>query len=65
VFSQIGNVQMVRTERWKLNVYDGAPGELFDMQSDPEEFHNRIADPACSDTIRELSERIREWEQRV
>lgn len=65
VFSQIGNVQMVRTERWKLNVYDGVPGELFDMQGDPDEFCNRIGDPTCGDTIRELAACVKEWERGV
>ena len=63
VFSQIGNVQMVRTARWKLNVYAGQPGELFDVENDPQEFYNRIAEPACAGTTESLLERLKEWEE--
>lgn len=62
VFSQIGNVRMVRTERWKLNVYGEEPGELFDMQNDPREFCNRIADPQCKGIAGELLQRLQVWE---
>lgn len=61
VFSQIGNIQMIRTEEWKLNVYDETPGDLYDLKSDPQEFYNRIADPDCAGIIRLLKERLEEW----
>jgi arylsulfatase A-like enzyme len=61
VFSQIRDVEMVRTSRWKLNVYGGEPGELFCLEEDPDEFYNRIADPACADTVRVLAERLQAW----
>ena len=32
VFSQIGDHVMVRTAEWKLNVYGGEPGELYDLR---------------------------------
>jgi arylsulfatase A-like enzyme len=35
VFSQIGDVEMIRTKEWKLNTYDGQPGELYDLKNDP------------------------------
>ena len=69
VFSQIGNVQMIRTATGAqagaamLNVYDGEPGEFFDLRSDPHEFYNRIADPACADTIADLHARLQAWER--
>jgi len=62
VFSQIADVQMVRTARWKLNVYGGEPGELYDMQSDPNEFRNLIGDPAHGETVRALCGRLKAWE---
>ena len=61
VFSQIGNTQMIRTTQWKLVVYDGEPGELFDLRNDPKEFLNRVADPACRATVRSLLERLKAW----
>jgi arylsulfatase A-like enzyme len=62
VYSQIGDVYMVRTDEYKLNVYGGEPGELYNVRDDPREFYNRIDDPACADTIRTLSARLAEWE---
>lgn len=63
VFSQIGNVQMIRTHDMKLNVYDGIPGELYDLRTDLKEFNNRIADSQYSDTIESLFKRLKEWEE--
>ena len=62
VFSQIGQTQMIRTRDWELNVYDGEPGELFDLQADRQEHDNRIADPACAGVVADLLERLRAWE---
>jgi len=63
VFSQIGDVEMIRTKEWKLNVYGGQPGELYHLRNDPKEFDNRIADPQHSDTVQSLFERLKEWEK--
>lgn len=63
VFSQINIIQMIRTHRWKLNLYSGEPGELFDLQNDPEEFHNRVADADCRETVKSLSARLHQWEE--
>jgi choline-sulfatase len=62
VFSQIGDIQMIRTEEWKLNVYGGEPGDLYDLKNDPQEFHNLIAEPGCADTVELLMNRLKEWE---
>lgn len=62
VFSQIGTTQMIRTAEWKLNVYNGVPGELFDMRNDRQEFYNLAADPAHTDVINHLHHRLRKWE---
>jgi choline-sulfatase len=62
VYSQIGNVQMIRTAGEMLNVYAGQPGEFFDLHSDPDEFYNRVADPECAGTIAHLHARLRAWE---
>jgi len=63
VFSQIGRVQMIRTTDWELNVYDGEPGELFNLRTDRQEHDNRINDPTCSAIVESLFERIKAWEQ--
>jgi len=62
IFSQIGDVQMIRTPAWKLNVYRGQPGELYDLENDPDEFDNRIADPQCRAVVQSLNDRLEEWE---
>ena len=60
-FSQIGDIEMIRTKGWKLNVYGGEPGELFDLGSDPHEFFNQIGESEQQALIGELRERMRAW----
>lgn len=37
----------LRTERYKLNIFAGEDYyELFDLEQDPDELHNRMGDPA-------------------
>jgi arylsulfatase A-like enzyme len=62
VFSQIGDVWMIRTAAFKLNVYGGQPGELYDLRDDPQEFYNRIDDPAYAEAVASLFERLKAWE---
>lgn len=70
VFSEIADVrtvkdiQMVRTAKAKLNVYDGVAGEYYDLARDPQEFHNRIDDPDARPAIEELRERLEGWQAR-
>jgi arylsulfatase len=56
------------TDRYKLTVYPGRSyGELFDLDADPEELHNRWDDPgyadAKADLYRQFVERYVEHEQ--
>ena len=62
VFSQIGNIRMIRTRDWKLNVYGDNPGELYDLRNDFAEFHNLIAVDHYRQTVKDLHARLREWE---
>jgi choline-sulfatase len=48
-------LRMVRTRRWKLNYLPWGRSELFDLQNDPGEFHNRIDDTGLSGVVRELT----------
>ena len=52
--------RMVRQGPWKLNHYHGydAP-QLFNIDEDPEEFHDRAEDGACVDIRTQLLERAR------
>jgi len=61
VFSQIGDMQMIRTETEKLNIYGGESGEYFNLAEDPKEFHNRIDDSACADRVAALRSRFDQW----
>jgi choline-sulfatase len=48
-------LRMVRTGRYKLNLLTWSRSELFDLQKDPDEFDNRIDDPALASVVRELT----------
>jgi len=62
-FCEYGNARMVRTERHKLiaRYPPHAPhfgDELYDLQEDPRETQNRIADPRYTETVRTLREHL-------
>jgi arylsulfatase A-like enzyme len=53
--------QTLRTERWKLNLYPDHSrryGQLFDLQSDPQESRNLYTDPTCAAVREELLWRL-------
>jgi arylsulfatase A-like enzyme len=62
VFSQIGTLQMIRTHDWKLNAYQGVPGDLYDLNADPSEHHNLVDDPAHAAVRDGLLAALRAWE---
>jgi arylsulfatase A-like enzyme len=49
---------MIRTERYKYvhRLYE--QDELYDLQSDPSELHNRISDPELADVLQKLKDRL-------
>jgi arylsulfatase A-like enzyme len=51
----------LRTPRWKYTLYDDGDGELYDLDKDPNELHNRFGDPAYARVQAELH---RLWQQR-
>ncbi|MBN1670050.1 MAG: sulfatase-like hydrolase/transferase [Kiritimatiellae bacterium] len=55
---------MLRSGPWKLNTYLGYDEpQLFNLQEDPDEFHDRAADPACARIKAELIQRVKdEWD---
>jgi len=59
----MGDMQMIRTADWKLVVYAGEPGELYNLREDIQEFHNRIHDPSCADVAGQLHQRLKAWEK--
>jgi arylsulfatase A-like enzyme len=54
VFSQIGTHRMIRTQEWKLNEYDGEPGELYHLSEDPDELYNLIGDSRWNEVAESL-----------
>ena len=42
--AQLDDLVMVRDDRWKLVYKQGRPAHLFDLQQDPGECHDRLAD---------------------
>lgn len=50
----------LRTERWRYTEWDhGARGvELYDVEADPGEVHNRAADPAVQTTLQRLKQEL-------
>lgn len=52
----------IRTERYKYTVYGGENGEMFfDLQEDPGESKNLIADPAMAEEIARHRKLLAEW----
>ena len=48
----------VRTERFRYTLYGDGSEEFYDMQNDPNEWTNRIADPQYQEEIRNLEQWI-------
>ncbi len=63
----VAHMRMVRTKRWKLvlHLQEGGQHELYDLESDPDELHNRYSDPSVKGVQDELTERLRAWQKRV
>ncbi len=47
--------RMVRRGPWKLNYYYGHPCQLFNLEEDPRETHDRAADPAYKEIVDQLT----------
>jgi len=51
--------RMVRRGKWKLCFYSNYEKlELYDLESDPHEKHNRADDPSCQQVVEELKELV-------
>ena len=49
---------MIRTDRWKYLLWEGFPSQLFDLENDPNEFHDLGASPDHAEICAELHERL-------
>ena len=63
--SRVSWRSVVTADRWKLNLSPGDQCELYDLNTDPFELNNRFDDPECRDRIRDMTARIRIWQQSV
>ena len=52
---------MIRRDGWKYCFYTGDQEELYDLENDPLELCNRVADAACAERREELKNRLIEW----
>ncbi len=57
------HVQMVRTRSAKMIAYNGSPGEFYDLDKDPKELDNKVADPEYASAVQCLLQRLKCWEQ--
>ncbi len=59
VFYEFERLRCVRTERWKyVHRHPAGPHELYDLQADPAEQSNLIANAEQANTVQELKARI-------
>lgn len=50
--------RMIRRANFKLNYYHGQRSELFDLDSDPDEFNDLIDDPGYASIAQELTDEV-------
>nr|MDO8088113.1 sulfatase-like hydrolase/transferase [Candidatus Sigynarchaeum springense] len=52
---------MVRSRRHKLLWYKDAESQFLDLETDPDELENKIADPACQAEVQRMKEALLAW----
>ncbi len=56
----------VRDARWKLIRYPGINlAQLFDLQEDPDERHDRASDPSQASRLERMTDLMRNWQRRL
>ena len=63
IYAYLGNTYCVREPRYKYVMRNQGfgPNELWDLEEDPTEHHNRIDNPALEGTARRLRRHLTEW----
>jgi len=54
---------VISSDRWKLNLYESGPGELYDLNGDPHERENLFDRPEHRDRIGDLTARLHRWQE--
>lgn len=57
----INPIRMIRTRRWKYNLYLHEGEELYDLANDPHEVHNLADDPSRRGLKRDLRAELDRW----
>ncbi|MBN1936058.1 MAG: sulfatase-like hydrolase/transferase [Anaerolineae bacterium] len=57
--------RMLRDRRWKYVWNATAEDELYDLDGDPGELHNRATDSACREELRRLRHRLVAWMEEI
>jgi arylsulfatase A-like enzyme len=57
----VNPIRMIRTARFKLNVYIDYGEELYDLRNDPQELVNLADDPAYAGIKRQLKANLDRW----
>lgn len=52
---------MIRDARWKCVFFDDLRAQLFDLSTDPQEFHDLGGDPAYASVREQMRERLFDW----
>lgn len=62
VFDEYGPVRMIRSHDWKyVHRHPDGPHELYDLQRDPDERHNLVADADHHRITAEMKEQLAAW----
>jgi choline-sulfatase len=61
----VNPMRMIRTRHWKLICHLQGETELYDLESDPDELHNRASHPDCSAIREELKEQLQVWMEEI
>jgi arylsulfatase A-like enzyme len=59
-------LNVVRDHRWKYVHFaaDEVPNLLFDLEADPDQFENRVDDPACAGVVADQAGKLLSWRMR-
>ncbi len=58
-------IHMIRDDRWKYITFEGFDPQLFDLDADPNEFHDLGCDPAYADIRARLHESLFSWSRNL